>query len=136
MKYFEVQAKCGHVGKNNFYMGTIYLWAEDARHAAQVARDFPRVKHDRKDAIFSVKEISLHEYKAGKIQQRHSAYWTSTSVQEQRENLHEIEEQIFHEVEKKSPYKKRHSLRNSKNYFDPLYAEFEHHRGNIQGIID
>ena len=57
MKYFMVTAKCGHVGKNNFYKGTLFLKAENGKEAARIARDCPRVKHDQKDAILDVKEI-------------------------------------------------------------------------------
>ena len=31
MKYFMVTVKCGHVGKNNYYKGTLFLKAENGR---------------------------------------------------------------------------------------------------------
>ena len=57
MKYFMVTVKCGHVGKNNYYKGTIFLKAENGKEAARRARECPRVKHDQKDAILNVEEI-------------------------------------------------------------------------------
>ncbi len=70
MKYYEIKAKCGHVGKNNYYVGTLYLYGENGREAAAYARRHPRVKHDQKDAILGVTEISYEDYCRGKVQIR------------------------------------------------------------------
>ena len=68
MKYFMVIAKCGHVGKNNYYKGTLFFKAENAKDAARKARECPRVKHDQKDAILSVKEIDEVFFEEGRKQ--------------------------------------------------------------------
>ena len=62
MKYFMVTVKCGHVGKNKYYKGTLFLKAENGRAAAKQARECPRVKHDHKDAILNVCQISKDDY--------------------------------------------------------------------------
>ena len=46
MGYFKVQVKCGHVGKDYYFPGELYITAENGREAAKVARVMPRVKHD------------------------------------------------------------------------------------------
>lgn len=135
MRYFEVEAKCGHVGRNNYYKGLLYLWAEDGKHAARVARDFPRVKHDQKDAILSVREISRDEFEAGRAKNLESPYWTSQSIQQQRLNCPELEGLILHEeVEQTAAekrYAKKHSLRKLYNDSDPMYTEFCGYQGTI-----
>lgn len=62
MGYFKVQVKCGHVGKDYYFPGELYITAENGREAAKVARVMPRVKHDHKDAILSVSEIDVDSY--------------------------------------------------------------------------
>ena len=62
IKYFAVEAKCGHVGRKNCIIITFPIVADDRKDAARIARKMPRVKHDHKDAILSVKQISKDEY--------------------------------------------------------------------------
>ena len=62
MRYFEVTVKFGHVGKNKYYKGNIYLKAENGKEAASRARACPRVKHDHKDAILSVTELDYETF--------------------------------------------------------------------------
>lgn len=62
MRYYEVTAKCGHVGKRFYIPITFPVRAHSAAEAASVTRAFPRVKHDHKDAILSVKEVDVDEY--------------------------------------------------------------------------
>lgn len=66
MSYYHVEAKMGHVGKGRYFKGNLYIWAENGREAATKARNCPRVKHDRKDAIISVRAISEDEYMKGR----------------------------------------------------------------------
>ncbi len=135
MKYYEVCAKCGHVGKGKYYPGKIYILAEDGKQAAEKARNFPRVKHDKKDAIISVKEISEQEYLLGKQAVNEDPFWSCTNKQQQNELCPDIAEKVFME----SSYKtesikrpKRHSLRKIYNYTDPLYEEYINYSGNIR----
>lgn len=132
MKYYEIKAKCGHVGKNNYYVGTLYLYGENGREAAVYARRHPRVKHDQKDAILCVKEISHEAYLKGKSDTRKSVYWTSTCIQQQRMFCPELENHILHEDIRKNQYTKKHSLRKNYNAFDPMYSEYSKYRGSIE----
>jgi len=38
MKFFEVKAKCGHVGRNKYFEGSFYEIAENAADAARIVR--------------------------------------------------------------------------------------------------
>ena len=131
MKYYEVKAKCGHVGKNNYIIGTLFLWAESGKIAAAVARRFPRVKHDHKDAIISVREISRAAYEKGRKSINETPYWSCVSVQEQRKRCPELGCLILQEEKPRKRYKKTHSLRKNFNV-DPLFTEYCTYRGDIQ----
>jgi hypothetical protein len=63
--FFAVTAKCGHVGRQFYYEGTFYIKAFTMCEAAAITRSKPRVKHDHKDAILRVEEISAEAYEAG-----------------------------------------------------------------------
>ncbi len=126
MKYFKVTAKCGHVGKNNYYRGNLFIKAESGKEAAKIARDIPRVKHDRKDAILDVQEIDFETFETGRMINHGIHYYTCESKQEQNYYLYEIEENIF--VEENGDFDKkltkRHSLRNVYNS-DPAYDTYK-----------
>lgn len=62
MRYYEVTAKCGHVGKGYYIPITFSVRAQTAAEAAFVTRAFPRVKHDHKDAILFVREVDFYDY--------------------------------------------------------------------------
>ena len=64
IKYFQVTAKCGHVGKGNYFPVNFAVRADSASEAAQLAKRFPRVKKHLKDAILASVEISEEEYQA------------------------------------------------------------------------
>ena len=61
-KYFQVTAKCGHVGKGRYVPINFAVYAENAHEASQRALTFPRVKRNRKDAIIDCVEITHEEY--------------------------------------------------------------------------
>lgn len=83
-KYYSIQVKCGHVGKKFYVPMTFAIIAESAKEAARIAREMPRVKHDHKDAIQSVLEISREEYIALRQQNDADPYLHCRNVQEQR----------------------------------------------------
>ena len=60
--YYEVIAKCGHVGKKHYVPVKFAVIAEDGKEAAKMVRDFPRVKHDHKDAILNVDKIDYERF--------------------------------------------------------------------------
>ena len=61
-KYYKVTAKCGHVGRKYYIQITFPICAEDGKDAAKRVRNYPRVKHDHKDAILNVTQINYDEY--------------------------------------------------------------------------
>jgi hypothetical protein len=61
-KYFIVTAKCGHVRRANYIPIDFPVVAPNGKEAAAIARQLPRVKHDHKDAIISVIEVSGEEF--------------------------------------------------------------------------
>lgn len=84
MKYYEVKAKCGHVGRNNYIVKEFYTRAENGREAASKIRRAPRVKHDHKDAIISVEEISCSEFYEGIKKNENDNFFKIHSSSEQR----------------------------------------------------
>ena len=83
-RYFKVEAKCGHVGHGKCIWITFATAADNGKEAARKVRDFKRVKHDHKDAIGSVKEISFEEFIAIKAANDADPYLHCKNVQEQR----------------------------------------------------
>lgn len=96
-KFYEVQAKCGHVGKGNFFRGTFYVRANSGSEAAMITRNAPRVKHHHKDAILSVREITQAEFLEGKESRKDIPYYACKNIQEQRACLDEIRMNIEEE---------------------------------------
>lgn len=60
--YYEVIAKCGHVGRKHYVPIKFAVIAEDGKEAAKKVRQFSRVKHNHKDAILNVKKITYERY--------------------------------------------------------------------------
>jgi hypothetical protein len=107
MEFFEVTAKCGHVGKGQYYEGLFYVRAESGRAAAALVRQNPRVKHDHKDAILGVLKIGCMEFKLGQAAYRNNPYFNCHSVQDQRLHFEEIADKIVPE----SPHKRERCRR-------------------------
>ena len=82
-KYYEVVAKCGHVGKNHYYEGLFFETAESGKEAAYIVRGRGRVKHDHKDAIISVREITREEFLTGRKNKANNPYFQCVNVQQQ-----------------------------------------------------
>lgn len=96
-KYYKVEVKCGHVGKNKYVIKAIGITAENAKKAAKVAREMGRVKHDHKDAIRSVIEISFDEYQKIQRINKHDPYFRCKNIQEQRIYCSNIQDILFDE---------------------------------------
>lgn len=94
---YEVKCKCGHVGKNNYIIIAFAVIANNGKEAAQKARYFPRVKHDHKDAIISVRKISDYEYYRIVHENNEDAYLHCINKQEQK--CIDLSDRIFSEVE-------------------------------------
>ena len=96
-KKFAVEAKCGHVGKDSCIIIDFPIIAENGKEAAKIARKIPRVKHDHKDAIISVKKISNEEYDNLIRLNKDDNYLKCTSIQEQRIYCSGIEQRIIND---------------------------------------
>lgn len=114
-RYFEVVAKCGHVGRNQYYRGCFYIKAESGKEAAEICRKMPRVKHDHKDAILFVYKIDKNTYeKESALQKLNEPYFQCKSRYQQRLVWDEIQANIYPEVrricrntpKRKKPYKR------------------------------
>lgn len=84
MRFYEVIAKCGHVGRKNYALKSFAVKAENGKDAAKMARDFPRVKHHHKDAIQNVIEIDEDRFYELILKNSLDPYFHCTNVQEQR----------------------------------------------------
>ena len=118
MKYFMVTAKFGHVGRNNYFKGFLFLKANTGKEAARIARNCPRVKHGQKDAIIGVQEIDFLSFENGRKANHSIHYYTCKNIQEQKMYYFEIENNIFveeHLLEEPKKYPKKHSLRKMYN---------------------
>ena len=81
--YYEVIAKCGHVGKKHYVPVKFAVIAEDGKEAAKMVRDFPRVKHDHKDAILNVSKIDYERFQEIVEMNRNDPYLKCHSRKEQ-----------------------------------------------------
>ena len=82
--YYEVIAKCGHVGRNNYIPVKFAVVAESGKEAAKMVRDFPRVKHDHKDAILNVNKIDYERFQEIVEMNRNDPYLKCHSRKEQK----------------------------------------------------
>lgn len=113
MKYYAVEAKCGHVGKNNCIYKTFAVIADNGREAAGYVRYLPRVKHDHRDAIVSVTEIDKDEYSLMKTVNDSDPFFKCKNIQQQRMKEYigdvMIDESLAPKKKKRSYWKMRRS---------------------------
>lgn len=119
--YYKVEAKCGHVGKDNYILIAFPIKAENAREAAKITRNIPRVKHDWKDAIVSVSEVNYQEYKLLQLNNNDDQYLKCKNIQEQK-SIVNLDERIIYQVhgeveEKLYIWKSKKAIKNMKKYF-------------------
>lgn len=95
MEHYLVKAQFGHVGRNNYIIKTIPVYAEDGKEAAYKVRWMGRVKHNRKDAIIEVRKCTLEEYLEQKEINARDPYFSVHSKQEQVALCEDIVDQII-----------------------------------------
>lgn len=126
-KYYGVTAKCGHVGRGNYIPIEFGISAATAADAAKICRLLPRVKHDQKGAILSVRKIDSWEYALIRRVNDHDPYLHCGCTQEQNlvweyiENRIVPEQQFKHETDTDEHIKKdffigKQRIRNPKRY--------------------
>ena len=82
--YYEVIAKCGHVGKKHYVPVKFAVIAENGKEAAKMVRGFSRVKHNHKDAILKLSKISYERFEELTEINRNDPYLKCHSRQEQK----------------------------------------------------
>ena len=82
--YYEVIAKCGHVGRKYYVPIKFAVIAEDGKDAAKMVRQFPRVKHCHKDAILNVMKIDFERFQEIIEANSQDPYLSCHSRQEQK----------------------------------------------------
>lgn len=84
MKYYEVKAKCGHVGRKYYALKSFAIKANNGEEAAEIARYIPRVKHHHKDAIREVNEIDESRFFEIIDNNHKDPYFFCHNIQDQR----------------------------------------------------
>ena len=130
MRYFKVQAKCGHVKRNNYTLKWFYVFAENGKEAAEVVRNKARVKHDHKDAIREVIGITRDEYKKGRQLMKADMYFNVHNSSDQRLYNCVKDDEIYPE-EKMQKYKKQHNGRRLRDEYLEREWKRQLQRGNI-----
>ena len=133
-KYFEVIAKCGHVGRNYYYEGHFFVKANNGRDAAQDVRYRPRVKHDRKDAILAVIPITKEQYHTGYKREKNNPYFKCENVQQQRDVWEAIKPWVYPESGKENRTKKGNHGSEKKEYSKNKKIRNPYKYSKINGI--
>ncbi len=123
MYYYIVTAKTGHCGRNKYTLGTIPITATSASEASRLARNFPRVKHDHKDAIRNVVKVTYEDYINAVIEYNSNPYNKCQSIQDQRrlcpdlyEELIEEEKQFKKDWRQQKDYDKQYNKKRADKY--------------------
>ncbi len=112
MYKYEVKCKCGHVGRKNYIVIAFPVIAENGKEAAKKARRIPRVKHDHKDAIISVRKITDEEYGELLSINNEDLYLKCSNRREQK--LIDLTDRILKE---ETAFEKKEVLKESKQYY-------------------
>lgn len=133
-KYYLVEAKCGHVGKNYYIIKTFPIQASSGKKAAKLARQLPRVKHHLKSAIVSTKQVSKSTYLKQLQLNESDPYFYAENKQEQKKMCVMLADHIkpMHQESERVRTKRRtvrYRLRKlelqAKTYYNEQCAAFE-----------
>lgn len=122
-RYFKVKAKCGHVRKKYFLPVEFAVMASSAKEAASIARHIPRVKHDHKDAISSIEEISYEEYELLRIENEENPYLNCKNKQEQNINCGDL--YLYVQKEFREKYYRFYDRKSKVRYYMRKYKDLE-----------
>lgn len=125
-KFYKVTAMCGHVSRNKYIPISFAVKAESGKEAAAKARMFPRVKHNRKEAIINCVEITEKDYYELISLNDGDDYLKCTCIQEQR-LIEGLEDRIIdlgrREKQKRDKEKALFKLRKFDQYKKSLLLE-------------
>lgn len=117
MNYYEVVAKCGHVGRDYYYEGHFFIAAYSAKIAASIVLKKPRVKKNHGDAILQVNEVDKLTYEEGLEAMRQNPYFNCRSKREQAAFTDILSDGIKPETDRQLSYRER----KCKHYKDKRY---------------
>lgn len=108
--YYEVIAKCGHVGKKHYLPVKFAVIAENGKEAAKIVRQFPRVKHDHKDAILNVNKIDYERFQEI-IEINHNDPYLKCQSRQKQKLVDNLEERLKNDLHnQKAKYDKQARL--------------------------
>ena len=82
--YYAVTCKCGHTGSKQKYIPIEFgIIAHNAKEAASIGRKMPRCKHNHKDCVLRVRQVSRQEYIYIRKRNARDPHLQCTSIQEQ-----------------------------------------------------
>ena len=84
MRFYEVEAKCGHVGLTNCVWIKFAIKAGTPKEAVAFVKEYGRVKRNHKDFIRGVSEISYDEYRILARENKYDPYLNARNIREQR----------------------------------------------------
>lgn len=127
MGYYIVKAKCGHLGRNRYIPIEFAIEANNAKDAATIARELPRVKTNHKYAIISVKEVSEIDYQIQFSINSCDPYLKVKSRYEQNKIMDLIISRVEYENKTMIKKTKRESVkyRRKKEYVKQMDMEFQ-----------
>ena len=114
MKYYEVIAKCGHVGKRKYIDISFAVRAESGRDAAQKVLNYSKVKKQLKDAISNVIEIDYEGYIELRKRNSEDIYLRSHYKKERDLSTYEILELECNNLKRKIEFTTRKEMINYK----------------------
>lgn len=116
--FYVVTVRCGHVGKNNYIPVSFPVYATSGKEAAKIGRNMPRAKHDAKNCVISVENITEDQFFEFQQINNFDPYLKCKNHQEQQLYLDNIYFRICENPEVKKYKKNGHSLRRVFNDYD------------------
>lgn len=125
---FVVEAKFGHVGRNQYIIKEIPVSASSKTEAASIVRNMPRVKHHHPDAIRQVRTVDAPRYWECVAVHNADPYFKCRSIQEQRALCPDMElhpecqsssyDSKKKEISRKNVFNGKERIRNPKRYIN------------------
>ena len=115
IKFFIVEVKCGHVGRNKYIPIKFPVKASNTKEAVKIVKDYKRVKKGgRKDIVLDVYECSKEEYEKQEFCNSKDPYLQVKSKWQQNKIMPLIEHRIVYEEE--SVHKRKRNKKESVKY--------------------
>ncbi len=129
-KYYEVIAKCGHVGRNRYFEGHFFVKAESVSEASQRVKVMPRVKRNHKDAILYVFKITREEFFAGAIEKNNNPYYNCNTKSVQNECWEQIKDFVYPETERQMLHRERNLRKEARGSKGKIRNQYKYNKLN------